>query len=224
MTLAELIAEWRRQNAATVEPSMWSNTDLAGWFAEAETEACIRGNLIFDDTATADLTTYSLAADFAAPLVINPIITEIERAELIDAADTRFQISPIDRIELDRIRPEWRTKREQPTRYIKDDRTLRLSAILDAPYTLRIEGYRLPTNALTWSAPNASPEIASAHHMRLLEWVTFRAYSVPDVDSMDLEKAASGSAAFEQYFGPRPDAQMRRDQLANRPHRNKGVW
>ena len=64
------------------------------------------------------------------------------------------------------------------------------------------------------------PEINEAHHMSLIDWVLFRAYSKPDSDAFNPGKSAESLAAFSSYFGKRSNADMRRKQNSSRPHRN----
>lgn len=65
-----------------------------------------------------------------------------------------------------------------------------------------------------------SPEINSAHHRHLVKWVLHRAYEKPDAETFDPDKSRRALAQFEEYFGVRPDASMRKRANASRPHRN----
>lgn len=68
------------------------------------------------------------------------------------------------------------------------------------------------------------PEIAEVHHINLLDWVLFRAYSKPDADAFDPNRSADSMKSFSDYFGKRGTADLRRRQNANRPHRNTLQW
>lgn len=65
-----------------------------------------------------------------------------------------------------------------------------------------------------------SPEINGIHHRHLIKWALHRAYERPDAETFDPEKSVRALAQFEDYFGKRPDAAMRKRANASRPHRN----
>ena len=54
------------------------------------------------------------------------------------------------------------------------------------------------------------PEINQAHHRHLVHWALHRAFSKPDSETIDPTRAATAEAAFTRYFGPSPDADLRR--------------
>ncbi|MNR69382.1 hypothetical protein D3C85_1945780 [compost metagenome] len=51
-----------------------------------------------------------------------------------------------------------------------------------------------------------------------------RAYGKQDADTFDPARSQRALEAFEQYFGLRPDADLRRDQQANQVHHNVAWW
>ena len=65
-----------------------------------------------------------------------------------------------------------------------------------------------------------TPEISPTHHRHLVKWVLHRAYSRPETDMFDPEKANRALKEFVDYFGERPDASNRNRASASRPHRN----
>ena len=48
-----------------------------------------------------------------------------------------------------------------------------------------------------------TPEIAEIHHDRLPYWALFKAYSVPDRETYDPNRAKKALDEFEAYFGER---------------------
>jgi hypothetical protein len=68
------------------------------------------------------------------------------------------------------------------------------------------------------------PEIGAQHHYRLLDWVKHRAYGLPDTDTFDKGRSLTHLAAFEAYFGPRPDANLRKSVNAPIPRVSRTVW
>lgn len=219
MNLKSLVATFRTDTDDLADPPGWVKADVVGWLNEAEDEACLRARLIFDQES--GCTEIAIAAgDTTIP--INPSIFEIETAYLVDADGRTHKLLQKDRTDLDRVFPEWRTTTDKPDAIIHDDKTLAFSRIVDAAYTLRLEVYRKPTEPMVGNEDE--PEIHPRHHRMLVEWAKHRAYSVPDADLFDAKKAEIALATFEDYFGPRPDASVRRRQQANKPHVNKACW
>ena len=95
-----------------------------------------------------------------------------------------------------------------PEYAIQSDTALRLIPRPDRDGALRLEGYRTPKAEMV--ANDDTPEINTLHHAHLVHWVLFRAYSIPDSELLDLEKAAKAEQDFTRYFGPMPDADLRR--------------
>jgi hypothetical protein len=208
MNLESLIDNWRQDSRDTANPPLHSDANLARWFSEAEEEAAIRKCLLRSsediDLAVGDY-------EFEVPTEI----FEVRTARIVENGQT-FWLDPSDRYEQDRLFKDWRDTVGRPTAFIHDDRTLMLNRIVETAATLKMEAYRVPFVPMTEDADE--PEIAAIHHRRLYGWVTYRAFSVPDSDFMDTNKSDKGLADFEDYFGPRPKAEHRRDNNANRPH------
>ena len=88
--------------------------------------------------------------------------------------------------------------------------------------TLHIEGYRVPLKAL--ENDTDKPEIHEAHHRHLVHWALHRAFSKPDSETIDPQRAATAEAAFTRYFGPGPDADLRRSTRHDEVQTNKAFW
>lgn len=219
MTLGELIAAYRTDADDTANPPFCGDAELTALFNEAEVEACIRARLIFDNSPSR--CRISLDAGVAS-YAVNELLHEISYAAATAADGTTYVLTASSRYEQDAQSPAWRTEADRPRAYIHDDKTLTIAPLPDAAYTLNIEGYRLPTTPMASVAD--SPEIHAQHHRQLVHWVMYRAYSKPDGETLNKGKAADAEARFERYFGPRPNASIRRKQLANRPHHNKPIW
>lgn len=86
--------------------------------------------------------------------------------------------------------------------------TLILDAAPTAVETLSLTVFRLPSTTI--ANDTDSPEIAAKHHLRLLDWVRFRAYSKKDAETFDPNAAAQAEAQFERSFGRRHDANVQR--------------
>lgn len=212
MTLGELIDEYRVLAQDTVTPGFCSDAELTKWFNDAESEAATRARLI-RDSEELPILTGETNVDLPAELF------NIAYAELCGVAGDVYPITASTRDELDEIKPSWRKTTERPKYFVHDDKTLLLGAIPDADYTLTLEFFRVPRKKMTQDTD--APEIHSAHHEGLIQWVLHKAYAKPDGDLFDPGKSASAEAEFTRQFGKRPTADLRRRQNANRPHRNR---
>ena len=212
MNLVELIREFRIQSQDTVKPYLWPDEELIKWFSNAEAEAAIRSRLITDETEIL-LSSGDTFCDLPCRLF------NIDYAELRDASGKAYELKPTDRLELDNLRPGWRTRSERPVAYIHDDKRLVFGSVIDRDYTLYLSFYRIPKQAMENDCD--SPEIGRVHHIKLIDWVLHMAYKKPDADAFNPGKSADAEAEFTRNFGRRPNADLRRRQNANRPHRNK---
>lgn len=232
MTLDDLIASFR-VDADDVPTSvgggtkdlLWTDAELARFFGEAEEEAAIRKRLLYDDYTLAIVRIDVLAGQSSYP--IDPRFFEVSKARLLNASTGRFleDLYITTRDALDHECRYWRDERRRPELFIQDDTRIVLPGVVDRAYTLRIEGYRTPLVPITADSDvSIVPEIAAIHHRFLVHWVLHRAYSKPDSETLNPQKSAIALAAFEQYFGLRPDADLRKDQQANKPHHNDAWW
>lgn len=213
MNLRELIKQFRVLSKDMVRKYLWPDEELIPWFAEAEKEAAQRARLIRDS----DEITLSIG-DKSCDLPSG--MFDVQYAELRAVDGTVYEIHATDHVELTATRPGWRTKTDRPREFIDNgDGTLTLGYVCDAEYTLYVEGFRTPKNPL--SSESDEPEIAEDHHSKLVDWVFFRAYSKPDVDTLNPGKSADGEDRFTKHFGKRLNADLRRRQNASRPHRNR---
>jgi hypothetical protein len=220
MTLAELIASFRADADDLVVPYLWSDADLKRWLNEAEQEACLRAKLLFDASTVAVCQIAIVAG--TTSYALHTKVHDVEHARIIDANGTVTKLAILDRIELERIRPDWRYETRPPRALIRYDGRIEVDCIPDANYTLRLEVHRLPLVDMTSDLHD--PEIAAIHHRHLVNWMLHRAYAKPDSETRDPGKSARAEAEFTKVFGMRPDADLRRAQQANRPQFNKAVW
>lgn len=220
MNLEQLTAQFRSDADDTVaNPYLFSDEDIAGWLTEAEEEAALRGRLLFED---ADATVCTIAVTAGAPsYVLHECVTEITRAWFTPTAGVKTVLELVDRVELDRIRPDWRDTTEDPRYLVQDDTRVRLGCIPASDGLLRIECYRLPLAPL--ANDNDAPEIHRAHHAKLVNWALHRAYGRPNTETHDANRSAMAEAEFTRVFGPRPDSDMRRSTQSNTPQFNK-AW
>lgn len=212
MDLKSLIKECRILSKDTVKKYFWQDEEWAVWLSDAEKEASIRARLIRDSEEI------SIAAGDSVVDVPKGLF-DIQYAELRAADGTAYPIAPSSYLELDVLHPGWRSNLARPEKYIHDDKTLRLGDVADADYVLYLEFFREPKAPLVDGSD--SPEINGTHHIHLVDWALFKAYSKPDAETMNPGKAASSEDKFIRYFGHSPNADLRRRQNASRPHRNR---
>ncbi|MEZ2293940.1 DUF6682 family protein [Variovorax sp. RCC_210] len=226
MTLDDLIASFRSD--ADDAPSsigggdddlLWKDAEVARFLGEAEEEAAIRKRLLFDDYTLSIVQIAVVANRSSYPL--DSRMFEVTKARLLSVADSACiqELHITTRDELDEVCPRWRDERGRPRYLVQDDTRVVLPGIVDGSYMLRLEGYRTPLSPITSDSDGETiPEIGAIHHRFLVHWALHRAYSKPDTEMFNPQKAAVALAAFEQYFGLRPDADLRKDQRANQPH------
>jgi len=212
MTLSELIAAFRVTAYDQTTPYIWSDSDIAGYLADAESEACVRARLIADETTPA-VAVIGIAT--SAWINLHPSILDVTRATLASSPDRLLAQCPPD--ELDRQWPGWETQTGTPTRYYVLGGRLRLiPQPTAASDTLRLSAFRTPLAPLSASDLDAEPEIPEPHHARLLDWALHRAYSKRDEEAFDPDRAEIHRRMFVENFGPRPSGSAMRKQLQKR--------
>lgn len=225
MTLQQLIDQFRSDVDDRIEDYLFSDADVIGWLNEAEREAALRANLIFDATTSAVCEIAVTAGTNVYPM--HSAIFVIERASfLADGADAEDAVvlDIVGRLELNRLRPNWRTTEEAPSTLIVDDKTVQIGCLPSENGTLSLEVYRAPlTPMVLGDGDPMSPEIALEHHRHLVEWAKYRAFSRPDAEVFDPKRAEQAEAIFTRQFGPRPDADQRRATYASQPHATR-AW
>lgn len=207
MTLAELIARYRILSGDRAEPYLVGDADVTTFINDAVRQACIRARLIHE-SANPIVCAIDVSAGVAAyPLAAS--LYEIDHLSFVADTETR-------RVPLKLASPEWmddhvadwRSAEGAPRYALQNDDHIRLVPRPDADGTLQLEGYRMPLAPL--ALPDDAPEIHAAHHPHLVDWVLHQVFSTPDSEYFDPERADAAEARFTRYFGPMPDADLRR--------------
>lgn len=218
MTRDELIAIFRTDTQDTVDPYLFKTPWVAQLLAEAEAEAAIRGRLLHESQSPLVCEIPASAGESVYQL--HPALYEIDHIAFKPAgASRREPIKLVSVEELDRIWPGWRDEQGLPRYAVQGDTSIRLVPMPDAAGTLLLEGYRLPLKSLAESGSSV-PEIHVAHHRHLVNWALHRAFSSPDAETYDPRKSADAERAFTDYFGLRPDSDLRRITREDGPHFN----
>ena len=217
MTLEDLIRRFRVLSLDNVTPPFWADEDITDWLNEAQNEACIRARLIRED---------ELEAVCSIPLTpgthtyaLNPLVYEIISLWIKPASGRKRPVTLRSREWLDHHLPEWRECPRPAEIAIQDDTTVRIVGAVEAGDTLELECYRLPLRPM--ANDTDKPEIHLAHHQHLIDWALHRAFSVPDAEAFDPNRAALAEQAFTRYFGPLPDSDMRRITRHDQQHHNE---
>lgn len=221
MNLAGLIASFRTDADDAARPYLWSDDEVTGWLNEAEEEAAIRGKLLFENTRP-EICHIAISESGGNTYKISELIHEITYASITDSNGEVQELGIKDRFELSRIKPDWRTTKEKPRFIIHHDKAIEIGCIVDGDYLIKLEVNRLPLRCM--SAETDTPEINRIHHRHLVNWALHCAYEKPDSETFNPVKSQSAEAKFVEYFGERPNASLRKDENANRPHVNKGYW
>lgn len=207
MNLSQLEAQFRADIRDAAAPYLFSPERVRAWLNEAEREACLRADLILDED-TAAVCEIAVTAGTAS-YQLHAKVTRVAYATFLatGSEDAPTVLELVDRIELTRRRPAWRTLTEEPRELMQEQRKVRFGCIPQDAGTLALEVFRLPMQDM--AADDAEPEISAHHHLALLEWAKHRAYLQPDVETYDQAAAERALAEFERIFGSRPDADLR---------------
>lgn len=222
MNLGQLRDAFWRDADDRAEPHLFDVEDVDRWLNEAQAEAAIRRRLIREsaDPSMCVIDVEAGTADYR----LHPAMFEISyQAFRATGAAERADMKLVTREWLDRKVARWRDMEgSEPQYLVQDTRELRLVPMPTVAGELLLEGYRVPTKQLSGDAD--TPEIAEAHHLHLIQWALYRAYSVPDKEVFDPERATKAEAAFTRYFGARPDADLRNDTRMDEPQTNQAWW
>ena len=220
MTLEQLIAQFRVDSEDKLEPYLFSDDSIIQWLNEAQDEACIRA-LLLKDWATASVVQIPVVSGVTM-YTPHQLVINITRATFVPTSGDKQVLLNTDEYELDRTIPDWRDTAEAPRYIIHHDTSIRLACTPDANGVLHLEVNRLPLSPMVADAD--SPEIAAMHHRHLVLWALHRAFSIPDSETVDANRAALAEVAFARVFGHRPDANTRRGHESTRPHHNLPSW
>ena len=221
MNLEALLKQFRVDADDAVAPYRASDEAVTGWLNEAEQEACIRGRLLHE-SGNAAVCQVAVTAG-AANYPLHESLYEIDYIALKLDGDTRhYPVKLLSREELDRTVPGWRERTGRPKYAIQGDTSIRLACTPDAAGTLLLEGYRLPLYPMQDTSDE--PEINQAHHAQLVHWALHRAFSVPDSQTIDKDRAQLAEMAFARYFGLRPDSNLRRATRQDVERHNVVHW
>lgn len=224
MTLAQLIARYRTAAHDKAQPYFASDEEVTEWLNDAVREAAIRGRLIHE---SADPLVCRIAVEPDQSVYpLHAALYELTYLAVLPADGARpCGIRLISEEALDAARRDWRYGTGPSEFAIQGDKSLRLAPTPRTAGTLVVEGYRLPMTIMELADKDtAEPEINESHHIHLVQWALFRAFSIPDSELLDPNRAALAEDEFTRYFGARPDSDLRRITREDVPHHVEAFW
>lgn len=222
MTLGELIARFRSASNDKVEPYLWSDEDVIQWLNDAQEEAAIRARLIHESDSASLCEVKTTAGK--AVYQLKPQMYEITHASWDEDGTRSYRLLSLTSTEaLDENDRYWRTRPASiPHSVIQTDRSVRLVPAPKSDGTLVIEAYRLPKSLM--ESPDDEPEINQVHHRHLVNWALHKAFSVPDAEIFDPNRAQIAADEFARYFGIQTDLDLRRTTRHDVQHHTDAFW
>ncbi len=223
MILSELIRKFRVAAFDMEQPYLFADEDITDWLNDAVKEAAIRGRLIHDSTTTG-VCTISTQPNVSV-YALHESLYEIDSIHWI-SADDPYNANPlclISQEEMGDIWHDWRTREPNNPEYaIQRDTNIRIVPAPNVAGVIALEGYRTPLTPMTLDTDR--PEINIIHHEYLIQWALHKGFKSPDAETFDLNRAALAEQEFTEYFGKRPDSDLRRITRHDVPHTVKPFW
>lgn len=224
MILSELIRRFRVAAFDQEQPYLFADEDITDWLNDAVKEAAIRGRLIHDSETTGVCTivtvpNVSIYALHESLYEIDSIcwVNNDPQTRTVDA------LSLVSQEDMGDIWHDWRTRETGSPQYaIQHDTNIRLVPAPNVAGEIALEGYRTPLAPMVLDTDR--PEINVIHHEYLIHWALHKGFKCPDSETFDLNRAALAEQEFTNYFGERPDADLRRITRHDVPHVVKPFW
>lgn len=224
MILSELIRKFRVAAFDMEQPYLFADEDITDWLNDAVKEAAIRGRLIHDST-TPSVCTIATVPNVSI-YALHESLYEIDSICWVDdnpQTRTFNDLCLISQDEMGKVWRDWRTRQARNPEYaIQYDTHIRLVPVPSEVGSIEIECYRTPINPMVLDTD--SPEINGIHHEYLIQWALHKGFKTPDSEVFDLNRAALAEQEFTDYFGMRPDSDLRRITRHDVPHTVKAFW
>ena len=220
MTLAEMIQRCRIESNDTETPYFVSDDAYKIWLNDALVEASIRGRLIYEKTDKAITELHYQPHQSTAPF--SPLFFEFEQVA-IKISDNHYMAIPLlspDEV-IRKYGENFISPDGLPICAVQEDTAIRLFPTSAMPLTIKVQGYRL---AKPLANDEDEPEIHTTHHRHLCDYALMKAFSVPDAELFDPNRAALAEKYFNDYFGLPKDSDFRRLTREDKPHINASFW
>lgn len=217
MQLSDLISRFRTLANDKVEPYFIDDASVTDWLNDAVSEACIRGRLLHE-SQNDDVCKIDVIAG-TEHYVLHDSLYELSRVWFEPsngAHGTYLALMSAESLDRRYRGDNWKLEQGAPQFAIQDDTGIRLVPIPNVDGELQLEGYRVPLSPM--ENDTDVPEINSIHHVHLIQWVLYQAFKVPDAEFFDPNRSALAEQEFTEYFGIRPDSDLRRITREDVPH------
>lgn len=223
MILSELIRKFRVAAFDMEQPYLFADEDITDWLNDAVKEAAIRGRLIHDSTTTG-VCTISTQPNVSV-YALHDSLYEIDSIHWL-SADDPYNANPLcltSQEEMGDIWHDWRTREPNSPKYaIQRDTNIRIVPAPNVAGVIALEGYRIPLAPMVLDTDR--PEINIIHHEYLIQWALHKGFGIPDSEVFDMNRSALAEQEFTDYFGQRPDSDLRRITREDVPHVVKPFW
>jgi hypothetical protein len=211
MDSSELYSLFRASVRDDVQPYLWSDEEVFAFMDDAQKMFCRFSYGIVDSTST--LTTWAVPAGTAF-FSYDPRILKLVGARLEDGTELE-----ILNYEDGAIRHRFKLdNRQGKIKYIitnMDSSAVRFVYIPDADTTIRLTIERLPLVPIQFDSQLF--EIEEQHHIHLLSWMKYLAYSKHDAETFDPVKALAFQQEFISY------CTFAKNEKARRQHKYRSV-
>lgn len=189
MTTTELLEIFRDEVSDTVAPYLWSDALFYAYLDEAQKQFC-RDAFGIEDARSFSITLAPGGEWYA----LSPQVLKLRGAY---DATTGLPIPILSRAEVSANRLLFDGRTGELRALVKDMQKgfLRAYPKSSAAGTVSLEATRLSETV----AAGDDLEIDEVHHLSLLTWVKYRAYSKQDTETYDPVKAADYKAMFKDY-------------------------
>ena len=221
MNLTALIARFRTDANDKAQPYFWEDAEVIAWFNDAVEEAAIRGRLIHE-SANPSMCRINLAVGQSV-CALHPTMYELDYLAYQETGQSSVNcLRLVSQDYLNNEVRDWRQLEGAPKYAIQGDKGLRVVPKPLVAGVVLVEGYRLPKTPI--EGGDDEPEINKAHHRHLVYWVLHRAFCIPDTEAFDQNRAKVAESEFTQYFGERPDVDLRRITREDVEHHVQAFW
>ncbi len=223
MILSELIRRFRVAAFDNEQPYLFADEDITDWLNDAVKESAIRGRLIHDSTTTG-VCTISTQPNVSI-YALHESLYEIDSLHWL-SSDNPYKANGLKLVsqeDMADIWHDWRTRDYATPEYaIQHDTNIRLVPAPNTAGVIALEGYRTPLVPMLLDTDR--PEINIIHHEYLIQWALHKGFGIPDSEVFDMNRSALAEQEFTDYFGQRPDSDLRRITREDVPHVVKPFW
>lgn len=231
MDVQDLILNFRKQVSDLAPPYLWDDDEALLYVIDAQDKFVrVMGGISDNGTTGAGTALTDLALTANVPTTsFSPYILRIRSGKLLTA---QRDVDLIDESQLSEM-SHMHDYGLSSASFLKDtdtgsvryaimgleDNKLRWYKVPDTADTCRLHIYRLPYPRLV--DQEDSLEIDEQHHLHLIKWMKYHAYSKEDAETYDKALADKNEAAFLKYC---EDARIEKDRQRFKPRVVKSHW